>query len=226
MDARAGDRPVAVLADGLGNAAPYESVWREVAFFNTSVARFATTEATPRILRPRTARHVVVRVGARDGALRLRGGGALPRLWLVPTLFRRLGLAGDRVASAGYLPVELVRLRGAPRATFAWEGPDLEGYLPANGGRTVLRVFPAARPCVRILLQGPPEFTGTHRFAVAAGSVRRTGELRTGERAEVVVPVGPAVDNVVVRGFGSVDITPDRPVSLQIALTEAGPDCA
>jgi hypothetical protein len=228
LDRAADGREVAQFGDGIGNTTVFEATWRELAFFNRSITTHLAIGGGAGTTLPRLTEVIELEEPRETGgALRPRTGDArLPRLWLVPTVFHPTGVVADPVARPDYLPVELVRLRGAPRAAYQWSDEVADdGWIEGDEPDVGIDLFPAARragTCLKVTLTAPVEVRGRHRFVVEGDGVLRRGALRAGERREVSVPLSAGVGELELRTSGSVRIPGDRRLALQVVGTALG----
>jgi hypothetical protein len=223
VDDRVGDATVGIHAQALANSSEYVGIWRDVTLWNRRVEKLTSTEFVDLQI-PRYAQAVTLQLDRRTGVLRAPAGESVPRWMLRATTFRDQGLVADRVETSGYLPVELVRLRGRPRLTWLWEGVERDGFLSTEKPSAQLTVLPPAfgtpgARCVAVTLVAPAN-GGTHRFTVRAGDVRRAGTLRAGAQRVVRVPVRRAGGTVTVGATGFRDLGDKRRVAVQIASTQ------
>lgn len=221
VDRLVGDAEVAMQAEAISNGATYQPIFREVGFWNRRPTLVVGRAESLVAAIPRFGAGVTVRV-ERTGRLRAVDGRALPSWFLVPTLFRALGLLGEPVARSSYLPLELVRLNGAPRATFSWSGSEPDGWLTEGAPAAEARLFEAARvaaprPCLTFTLIAPAPVVRPHRFVVTAGARRVAGGVGSGERRTVQVPLRPGLRRVAVRTSGGFLDADGRRLGLQIA---------
>lgn len=225
VDRAAEGRPVAMQAEGQANSGGYEAAWRDAQFFNGDIEVFASTDPRPKLLVARHATIERVTVDAATGVLATASGRRLPRLWLVPTLFRPMGLVEQPLETSKYLPLRLVRLRGAPRAAWRWSGVEPDGWIGKGRPDVALRVYPGAsdgpgRRCLRITLVSAPNYPGVHRYRVRAPGVDVRGALRAEGRAAVTVPLTPAVRTIRVQARGTTEFVPGRELSMLVGATE------
>lgn len=225
VDRAADGRRVAMQGEGQANTLGYEAAWRDAQFFNRNIEVFATTDRQPRILIARHSTIERVRVAPATGALQTMSERRLPRLWLVPTLFRPMGLVEEPLDGSEYLPLRLVRLRGAPRVAWRWSGVELDGWIGRTRPDVSLRVYPGAsdgpgRRCLRIALQGAPNYRGVHRYRLTTAGVERSGGVRAERRATIDVPLTGRASTIRLRTSGTVAFPGGRQLSMLVAATE------
>jgi hypothetical protein len=222
VDRRAGEEPVGIWAPAGANNETFGKVWREIAFWNRRVETIVTT-APVALQIPRYGDAFEAEVDEDTGELDTTDDRPLPRLMLVPTTYAQAGLDGEVVARSSYLPVALVRVGDAPRASYLWEGLEEDGWLRAEDDEATLRVLPAAGRCLRIGLAPPPGADGV-RFTLTAGDARRAGTLPArGRTVRLRVPGGE--DRVKLRATGEAELPDGRSVAAAVTRTTAGP-CA
>jgi hypothetical protein len=220
------DEDVAILATGIGNGADYAPIWRDTTLWNRRVELLISTATLTQQI-PRYGRATEVRVDPRSGRLVPIDGRRLPT-WLVqPTGFRDLGLVGRRVATSRYLPLELTRIEGQPRAAWMWEGTEPDGFLSTNRRVGTLKPLGPAfddggpRVCAKVTLVAPAN-GGTHRYIASGGGTRRTGTLRAGDQADLTFRLRRG-QSLRVRGTNYRDIGDGRKLTLILARTAVAP---
>lgn len=224
VDRRAGGQVVGIHAQGVANDLGYSPIWREVALWNRRVDT-VVVDGFLNLQIPRYGSRRDVAMDERTGRLE---GARVPRLMLTTTQYRQTGLVADPVARATYLPVELVRLRGAPRVAYIWSGPQPDGWLTPREPEARVRVLPGAvegvrDPCLTVTLIAPPGSGGpAHRFTLTAGDTTRRGSVPAGGDREVTVPLTGGADGAVVRTKGASRLADDRRVTLNVAATRIG----
>ena len=108
---------------------PSYPLWWEVQYFNLSVREAVETSpyAVPHSL---GIRSVIYRVDQRDG--RLISNRPVPRYLVASQTFRETGLDWEPVVPAGYISLELLRLRGEARALWQTGPLGMESTIDAG----------------------------------------------------------------------------------------------
>ena len=140
----------------------------------------------------------------------LRPGGrletALPEYVLVSTdRFQPLGVAGTRLASSPYQPVELVRPEQPPRASWHVTGLT-DGWLDAPRGSASIRTWTA---CLAMTVTSAPD-QPSRVVLRGPGGTETTRALRSGEATELVT-ARPGRSTLSATGAGT--LPPARHVS-------------
>jgi hypothetical protein len=217
---------VLMSAAEISNSRAYVPVWREVVFWNRRAELQVTQVARDEIQMPRYGGAVERALDEPSGRVLAPETAPVPRYALMPTLYRAVGFASTPIRRSKYLPLELVRLNGTPRATYQWSGAERDGWLTDKQQTAESVIYPAAfeaakRPCLLFSLVAPGEARG-HRYVVTARGFRRTGEVPGGEVVSVQVPITRSTGRVRVRASGSSPSADGRRLSLQIADTGVG----
>lgn len=218
-----GEGTAAIVATALGNTGEFESAWREIQFWNTSVDQVALNGLRG-IRTPPGDRVYDLRVDPASGLIE---GGPLPRHALVPRTFLDLGLAGAAVARPEYLPAELVRLDQPARARYTVAGAQPDGFIADRGEARVhlwtAGLDPGRDPwCLRLPLSVPayPGQRIAARWTLAFDGERRSGRIAPGAKADVDLELGPVSParrlEGVLRARGGVTVADGREIALQL----------
>jgi hypothetical protein len=222
-----------IFGNAVGNTATYESIWRDVDFWNTSVSGVVVT----------SPRQIAVSIGDRfrdvtvdPASGRILGDDKLTRYFAVAAMYQDVGLAGTVVRSARYVPVDLVKAERPVHARWTISGPSPDG-LVMPGGKAHIRFFAAGLAhrdwCANVPLLAPAAADGkvdTRRFDFRLGSFHRTGAIKAGQSQALTVPLPalrskPFVDGTLIARGGAVPAGGSARVSLQLGRLAVNP-CA
>jgi hypothetical protein len=202
-----GDATVGVFVTKVGTDLPGNALydtWREVAFFNEFHRRVFQMEGTVGFP-PMYGENTGVSVDERTG--RLRSSLPFPKLMMDIRINPKMPLAGEEIATGGYVPYGLVRTDGAPRLKWLVSGSDDASWtVPAQP--TSIKVYKntgqdAGRDCLTLDFIAPPGLTAPRPVTVKSGG--RTYRLD-------VKPTGfSRIENVRLAGgddeaFGAVTV--------------------
>jgi hypothetical protein len=192
---------VGALAVGLGETPDYVPIWRSTEFWNTSVEQDVSFGPPGSLPFPPGSEPVHLKIQTGSGLLGAVGGPLTttpitpPEWLLIPAqATNRIALAGQVVAHATYVPVELEHLSKPARALWEITFTSPEGFL-TSGQTAYAAVFSGAlvglsHPCATFSLLAPPGFAGSWPYTVSTGARgSRRGALRAGQTAVVSVPL-------------------------------------
>jgi len=222
LDQELDGREAGLLAQGVGNSPDFAFHWRELQFWNEGVRATALFEPTA-IPLARGTETIQLRLDERTGTI--APAVELPRLLVVPRAFQGLEPVARVVARSPYQPVDLVELRGTPRAALRWAGLERDGWLLAGGAAT-LRAFPggvpagARRACLRVTVAPPPDLRRPRRVTLG----EQAGLLRPGAPLTLTAPLpgltrGAPYADVALRAAGATRYLDGRRVAVLVADT-------
>jgi hypothetical protein len=211
---------VGLFAVSQGLTGDYNTVFREVDYWNTTVNTVVKI-ASPFTLFPTVSvpyefgTHAVqADLDVARGAVNWKGPPKFPRYLVIPQPPLSVVLDWRDMAQASYIPAKLVRVRWPLQARSLLSGVTPTGYMdPAQPAQ--IRVYAAARPqprCVVLDLLAPradtPKPGMSLPYAVAADGTGRTlakGRIATGKLQRVVLPVrfghgASAAFNITTKG--------------------------
>ncbi|HTA32101.1 MAG TPA: hypothetical protein VK721_01630 [Solirubrobacteraceae bacterium] len=193
---------VGALAVGLGETPDYVPIWRSTEFWNTSVEQDVSFGPPGSLPFPPGSEPVHLKIQPGSGLLSAVGGPLTttpitpPEWLLIPAqATNRIALAGQVVAHATYVPLELERLSKPARALWEITFTSPEGFLTSRQ-TAYATVFSGAlaglrRPCATFSLLAPPAFAGSWPYTVSSAGVPRRGSLRAAQTAVVTIPLHP-----------------------------------
>ncbi len=195
---------VGALAVGLGETPDYVPIWRSTEFWNTSVEQDVSFGPPGSLPFPPGSEPVHLKIQPGSGLLSAVGGPLTtspitPPDWLlIPAqATNRIVLAGQVVAHASYVPLELEHLSKPARALWEITYTSAEGFL-TSAQTAYATVFSGAlaglrHPCATFSLLAPPAFAGSWPYTVSSGAREsRRGVLRAAQTAVVTIPLLPS----------------------------------
>lgn len=156
----------ALYLSGAGNTTAYNPPWMEAEFWNNSL-RSVVAPSPVQVQVPRDDTTYDVKVDPDTGVIQPQAH--LPAYAVIPA-DGRAGLVGKTIASAGYIPAQLVQVDRPWRQAWSVGGLDPDGYSQ-GGGDVAIRVFKGGVPrglanaCLRVDAFPPFGFDGRMRVS-------------------------------------------------------------
>jgi len=164
-----GRKGVALFVPRTAGDLDLNEAWRETAFWNLTLRRMLSTPDAPQLLYVQNVAPQRVDLDPETG--HLVGVADLPGMMVEPRLSPTAPLVGTTVASAGYEPMALVRVRAPARVAWLVSDGDPAGWtLP--GKATHIRVYETAdtrHPCLTLGIVAPPGLTGSRAVHLRSG---------------------------------------------------------
>jgi Dolichyl-phosphate-mannose-protein mannosyltransferase len=173
-DAVGGDATVGVFVTKVGTDLPDSALydtWREVAFFNEFNRVIYQIEGTVGFA-PMYGKAAVVTVDERTGAL--QSTIPFPTLMMELRINPKMRLAGQEVATGGYVPYALLRTDGRPRLRWLVTGSD-DASWTVPGQPTTIKVYKntgqdQGKDCLTLDFVPPPGLTKPRPVTVRSGA--------------------------------------------------------